>query len=128
LFFHFIIEAMQTEILTKLTIVFNEIFSLERNHGTFQIWDETIKNIHPKSCDTRESWVTGKEISFDCKFTKNGSGNVLEEIVKGIQNKTEVLHFLYGLNPDVFHFNPESKIETDEYIFIRFILRKSNTD
>ncbi len=103
---------------------FLRVFNAYRNRKARKNFLELTKDLKPKSCEVKIGWVAGEYISFACKFYKNGEGDIFKEIVKGWQNKVEDLYFLYGLYPDVFHFNPKFYYDSPEYITICFKFEK----
>lgn len=102
----------------------NELLSSEENTPTANEFRKLTKHFKPKSCETKYGWKQGVAISLTCKFEKGGENDIIKEIVKGINNKSEVFHFLYGLSPDYIHFNPKFIFEDDAYFHLSFKLAR----
>jgi len=120
---------MQTPITETLADVIKQIFEHKRNTKARNLFVEATKNLKPASCKVKVGWRSGESIGFVCIFEKNGDSEIFTEIEKGIENKNEIKHFIYGLNPKIFHFNPIMSV--DEFKpnqhFIEFKLIRNET-
>lgn len=114
------------EIDAHLENILNKLLQSEKNKEISQVFFETLKNLKPKSCETKTGWVSGKYISFSCKCEKNGNSTVIKEIVAGMKYKTEDLYFIFGLAPDTFHFNPKFILDEPEHFYFSFKLERSS--
>ncbi len=110
----------------QLEMVIRELLQKEKNRETSKVFYETIKDLKPKSCEIKTGWVSGDYISFSCKSTKSGEGEIINEIVKGIPEikKMQYLYFIYGLNPDTLLFNPKFILDEPEFFYFTLTLRK----
>ncbi len=114
----------EKNVVKQLESIINELLHAERNKTASQAFYEATKDLKPKSCSVKTGWVSGKYISFDCKCEKNGKSEVVKEIVKGMSKKVEDMYFIFGLNPDIFHFNPDFVVNEPDYLYFRFKLQK----
>ena len=118
-------KKKDTPIIETLADVIKEIVYLKKNTKTRNLFFEKIGDLKPKSCIVKFGLTIGKEIGFDCFFEKNGEGDIFTEIEKGIPNPNEIKFFLYGLNPEKFHFNPDMVIDdqTPNILYVSFKLK-----
>ncbi len=98
---------METPIHETLSDVIKQVLYKKRNKKARKLFLQATKKLKPDSCIVKVGWRSGEYISFDCYFEKNGKNEIFAEIEKGIKNHDEIKHFIYGLNPKVFHYNPK---------------------
>jgi len=110
----------------QLETLLKKVFTSYRNRTAYKHFLEVTEDLKFKVIIVKTGWVSGQYISFDCKFEKNKNGEIINEIINGMQNKIEDLYFIYGLNPNIFHFNPEFVIDNDKTLYFRFKLQKEN--
>jgi len=115
-------EIANNDIEAKLQDTILKIMTSYRNRTAYKKFLDITKDLKPKSCKVFTGWVSGNYISFDCIFEKNGEGEIIKEIVKGMKNKVEDLNFIYGLNPQKFYFNPIMVVEEQENLYVGFQL------
>ncbi len=110
------IDILLEEILT-------EIIFAKNNKKTAKLLFDKIKDLKFKNCIIRTGFVSGQYISFDCLCQKNGEDEIIKAIVKGMENKERDLYFMMGLNPKIFHFNPDFICDYEEdkfYVGFKF--------
>jgi len=121
---------MQTTVSTDIELQLEEelrkSFTARRNNKTLNLLYYSLKNIKPKKCFVKTDWVSGKYIAFNCTLEKGGDSELIKEIAKGIQNKTEDLNFIYGLNPVVLKFDTSFVEEDAQYLYFRFKLERED--
>jgi len=117
---------MQTE---KLSDVLRQIIYQRQNTKNRKLFLEATKDLKPASCKVKIGWRSGSAIAFNCIFEKNGDGDVLTEIEKGVENANEIVYFIYGLNPKIFHFYPDMVFDElkPNIFYFRFKLKKDKT-
>ena len=98
---------METAIKENLADVIRQVLEKKRNKKARKLFQKAVKGLKPASCKVKVGWRSGEYISFDCLFKKGNSGEIFTEIEKDIENAGEIKHFIYGLNPKKFHFNPK---------------------
>ncbi len=101
------------------------IMTLEQNKENYEKFQTVLKNIKPKKCIVKSGWSSGEAISFSLIYSKFGNGNPFDEFIEGIEEKSEVFHFIMGLDPTVFHFNPITAVSDDEYSMLMFKLKRN---
>jgi len=109
----------------QLETLLKKVFTSYRNRTAYKHFLEVTKDLKPQKCMVKTGWRAGKYISIYCKFTKNGNGDIFKEIIKGWTNKLEDLYFLYGLYPEIFHFDPLFILEESECFHLSFKLQKT---
>ncbi len=115
----------KTDIDGQLETLLLNVFNAYRNRKAKKQFLEVTKDLKPKSCKTYVGWRAGEYMSFTCKFVKNGEGDIFKEIVKGWENKVEDLYFLYGLYPNIFHFEPLFFLDEPEQFSLSFKLERA---
>jgi len=105
----------------------NDVINTEINTKSRIDFTEAIKDLKPAKCEVKIGWLAGKYISFTCKFTKNGKGSVIDEIVKAIPDdkQTPYFYFIAGLKAEIFHFNPKYKMEDNDFVYLNFKLKRN---
>jgi len=114
----------KTDIDGQLETIIRDVFMAYRNRKARKNFLEVTKDLNPQSCFVKTGWRSGEYFFFACKFTKNGEGDIFKEIVKGMPEKVENLHFLYGLNPKIFHFEPLFFLDEPEHFSLAFKLER----
>ncbi len=121
---------METPIVENLSDIIKQVLDEKRNTKARKQFLKATKNLKPASCKVKVGWRSGSGIVFTCLFVKDGNGELFTEIEKGIENVNEIKHFIYGLNPKKFHFNP--KLVFDELkpnqFFIEFKLLRNERE
>ena len=114
----------KTDIEGQLETIILKVFNNYRNRTAKKHFLEVTKDLKPENCTVSSCWRAGKYFSLICKFKKNGDGDIFKELVKGMQDKSENLYFLYGLYPNVFEFDPLFVLDEPEYFSLSFKLLK----
>jgi len=110
----------KTDIEGQLETIFRKIFTAYRNRKSYKHFQEVTKDMKPQSCFVKYGWRAGEYFYVACKFKKNGSSDIIKEIVKGLENKIENLYFLYGLYPNILEFDPAYSIDEVDYLSLTF--------
>ena len=105
--------------------IFHEIINLPENIETKQLFLNATSKYKYKSCDTRIGWASGIGINIVCKLDKFGKNECIDTIVDGIEDIAEPLFFILGLNPKIFHFNPQTVIDQEQNMFFMFKFLKN---
>ncbi len=118
---------METPIHETLSDVIKQVVYKKRNKKARKLFLQATTELKPDSCIVKIGWVSGKYISFNCYFEKNGNSEIFNEIEKGVENQNEIKSFIYGLNPKIFQFYP--KMTFDEIkpnqLYLRFKLKRN---
>jgi len=120
-----IIDLKDIDILLENEI--KDVMLLDKNDEARENFLRITKDLKPQKCDIKAGWVSGKYISFTCRFTKNGESEIFKEIVKGIRQKDKehFLYFMFGLSPDIFQFNPKFILDENEFLYLTITLKNS---
>ncbi len=121
---------METPIQETLSDVIKQVLNKKRNKKARKLFTKATKDLKPANCVVKIGWITGDSIGFVCMFKKKGQGEIFSEIEKGIKNPDEIKHFIYGLNPKIFHFNPKmffDEIKSNQ-LFLEFKLIRNESE
>jgi len=113
----------------SLAEVLQQVVYAKRNTKHRNLFLEAIKDLKPAGCEVKIGWTSGSDIAFDCLFYKHGDSDIFDAIEKGVDNADEIVFFIYGLNPKVFHFYPDmafDELKPDTF-FLRFKLKRDAT-
>jgi len=102
--------------------ILNNILKDKQNKDSVKLFFDAIGDNKFQKCIVKTGFVSGEYIVFNCKCLKNGNGNIVNEIVKGMENKERYLFFMMGLNPNFFYFNTDYIVNEIDYIFFSFKL------
>jgi hypothetical protein len=115
----------ETELNKELSKEISRIMQLDRNKANFQNFQDTIKDLKPKSCTVKIGWVAGKYIDFTLRFDKNGTKKPFDSFIESIENKAEIHSFICGLNPEIFHFDKNYIVNDNDNLIIMFKLKRN---
>jgi len=115
----------ETELNKELSKEISRIMHLDSNKVNYQEFQNTIKDIKPKSCIVKIGWVAGKYIDFTLKYEKNGINKPFDLFIESIENKAETHGFICGLNPEIFHFDTNYIINDNENLIMMFKLKRN---
>jgi len=118
--------SIQENIDKQLESILRKVFESYRNRTARKHFLEVTPDLKPKSCTVKTGWVEGKWIAFECIFEKNGDSDIFKEIVKGMKNKEQDLFFLFGLKPEIFHFNKDFIVNETNEFYCRFKLMRTD--
>jgi len=102
----------------------NKVLNSKKNKAAAKLFFDAVKDLKPKNSIIKTGFVSGEYIVFNCKFEKNGDGEIITEIVNGMENKERDLFFMMGLDPKKFLFFPDFFINATDYFFFCFKLLK----
>ena len=108
----------------KIAEEIRRISKLEGNEKTAGEFWEILEKIKPKSCIVKSGASAGKYIDFVLAFEKGGTANPFDLFIKDIPEAAFSYGILFGLNPDIIHFNPRTHISDETHDFLMFKLQK----
>ncbi len=113
------------EIIKKnLSQDIKKIMTMDRNKENYEKFQNTIKDLKPKKCIVKFGWASGKAIGFTLIYEKEGNGNPYNEFIEGIEDKAKAFHFIMGLAPTIFHFNPITVVNNETHLMFMFKLMR----
>ncbi len=102
-----------------------KIMTSERNRKNYIAFQDTVKDLHPENCIVKFGWESGTTIEFTLAYKKGGNSEPYNEFIEGIEDKAHAYYFIMGLNPDIFHFNPITVANIDNYLILMFKLKRN---
>lgn len=115
----------EQEKLAFFRTAFEEILFDERNSDSWMAINEIIKDLKVKDCLIKYGWTAGKEVDITCMFNLHGKISAMDSFFKSIEKEKELHYFIYGLDPEILHFNPMMKVIDNDIIIISFKLKKN---
>jgi len=101
------------------------IMDLEHNRESVAKFNEVLSKITPQSCQVKYGMRSGEDIGFTLAFKKGGDKMPLELFFDSIPDVEFNYGVLFGLNPEIFHFNKDTYVNDSEYDFLMFKLLKN---
>jgi hypothetical protein len=108
----------------EIAIEFQRIMELEHNKEAVTKFREILGKIKPKSCIVKSGCRSGNNIDFLLAFEKGGNENPFDLFIENIPDIAFRYGVIFGLNPNIFHFNPLYSIEDETHYFVNFKLIK----
>ena len=112
----------------KIADEIHRISKLEANHETGDKFWETLKTIKPKSCEIKSGACSGEYISFTLAFEKNGAENSFDLFTSSIPDAAFSYGLIFGLNPEVFSYDPKYSYENETHHYLIFKLIKNGQE
>jgi len=101
------------------------IAELEHNKEAADKFWKTLEKIKPKSCEVKSGLGAGEGISYTLAFEKGGDKNPFDLFIENIPEPAFRYGFLFGLCPDIFHYNPITYISDETHDYLIFKLLKN---
>ena len=115
----------ELSIKKSLSEFIKKIMTSTANKKNYKAFQDTVKNLHPKSCIVKFGWKSGTAINFTLAYEKGGNGEPYNEFIEGIKDKKKAYYFIVGLEPKIFHFNPITVANIDNYLILMFKLKRN---
>lgn len=109
----------------KIAEEIKQILSLEKNNTAAKNFWQTLEKITPKTCIVKSGMGAGEGIDFLLTFEKGGNKNPFNLFIDNIPEPILRFGFIFGLCPDIFHFNPKFSISNETHDFVNFKLVKN---
>lgn len=111
-------------VVKELENLLTDILQSDLNKESSAQFFKAVNGLKPKNCIVKIGWVEGKYMSFTCKCEKNGTDDIITGIVKGMEKKDKFLYFLFGLSPNIFHFDSKFVLDEPDYFYFSFKLKR----
>ncbi len=103
----------------------HNILEMEQNKTTASLFWDKLKTIKPKNCTIKSGLASEEGIDFLVAFEKGGDENPFELFIENIPEASFRYGFIFGLSPNIFHFNPEYSVSNETHDFVKFKLLKN---
>jgi len=101
------------------------IAEIETNKEAADKFWETLGNIKAKACRVKAGVLAGKHISYTLAFDKGGDKEAYDLFTDSIDDAAFRYGVMFGLNPDIFYYNPDYFIEDETHYYLTFKLRNN---
>jgi len=101
------------------------IAELEHNKEAADKFWKTLEKIKPKSCIVKSGMCSGEDIDFSLAFEKGGDKNPFDLFIENVPEPALRYGFLFGLCPNIFHYNTILTISDETHDFLTFKLIKN---
>lgn len=102
-----------------------EVMEADCNKVAFSAFKDALKGLKPKKCKVKVGWTSGEKISFIIHFEKGGNEDPMQLFFDAIENKSDIFHFINGLAPEIFAFDPKYVVDDKDNFIIEFRLKRS---
>ncbi len=111
----------KTEIANEILRIINEV---QNKEAASKFW-EVLNKIKAKSCIVKSGMCSGDNIDFLLAFEKGGKNKPFDLFIENIEDVAMRFGFIFGLKPEIFHFNTKYYVEDETYSFVPFKLLKN---